>query len=179
MVSLARLVLENNYFEFDQKIFRQKLGAAIGTKFAPRFASIFGPFRGKIFGNMCVWLRFLDDVFLIWLYSEEELNNFLLRLDSFHENIKYTWEGSYQRISFLDLSLSLVDGVFFTDVYSKPTDAHQYLNFKCCHPPHVRRGIPYGQALRIKRICYSYETFESRLGELKGFLVKRAIIVNL
>ena len=82
-------------------------------------------------------------------------------------------EISYQRISFLDVSLSLIDGVFCTDVYSKPTDAHQYLNFKSCHPPHVRRGIPYGQALRIKRICYSDETFESRLGELKGFLVKR------
>ena len=27
--------------------------------------------------------------------------------------------------------------------------------------------------MRIKRICYSDETFESRLGELKGFLVKR------
>ena len=33
--------LENNYFEFDEKIFRQKLGTAIGTKFAPGFANIF------------------------------------------------------------------------------------------------------------------------------------------
>ena len=82
-------------------------------------------------------------------------------------------EINYQRIPFLDVSLSLIDGVFCTDVYSKPTDAHQYLNFNSCHPPHVRRGIPYGQALRIKRVCYSDKTFESRLGELKGFLVKR------
>ena len=61
-----------------------------------------------------VWWRFLDDVFLIWLHdhSEEEPNDFFLRLNSFHENIKYTWEISYQRISFLDVSLSLIVGVF-------------------------------------------------------------------
>ena len=38
LVSLAKLVLENNFFEFDENVFRQKLGTAIGTKFAPGFA---------------------------------------------------------------------------------------------------------------------------------------------
>jgi hypothetical protein len=37
----------------------------------------------------------------------------------------------------------------------------------------VKRGIPYGQAMRLKRICHSDKVFESRLQELKGFLVKR------
>ena len=32
LVSLAKVVLENNFFEFDEKLFRQKLGTAIGTK---------------------------------------------------------------------------------------------------------------------------------------------------
>jgi hypothetical protein len=35
LISLAKLVLENNFFEFDENMFRQKLGTAIGTKFAP------------------------------------------------------------------------------------------------------------------------------------------------
>ena len=64
-------------------------------------------------------------------------------------------------------------GEFSTDVYSKPTDAHQYLNFGSYHPPHVKRGIPYGQGLRLKRICSSEEAFERRLGDLKGFLIER------
>ena len=34
LVDLARLILKNNYFEFDNKIYKQKLGTAIGTKFA-------------------------------------------------------------------------------------------------------------------------------------------------
>ena len=76
LVSLARLVLENNYFEFDEKIFRQKLGTAIGTKFAPGFANIFMGHMEEKFLETCelkpwVWWRFLDDIFVIWLHSEE------------------------------------------------------------------------------------------------------------
>ena len=35
LVGLASLVLNNNYFEFNNKIYRQNLGTAIGKKFAP------------------------------------------------------------------------------------------------------------------------------------------------
>ena len=41
LISLAKLVLENNFFEFNENVFRQKLGTAIGTKFAPCFANVF------------------------------------------------------------------------------------------------------------------------------------------
>lgn len=58
-------------------------------------------------------------------------------------------------------------------MFSKPTDAHQYLNFRSCHPPHVRKGIPYSQALRLKRICSNENQLRERLEDLKGFLVKR------
>ena len=40
LVDLARLILENNYFEFDGKVYKQKLGTAIGTKIAPSFVNI-------------------------------------------------------------------------------------------------------------------------------------------
>ena len=53
LISLARLVLENNYFEFDEKIFRQKLGTAIGTKFAPGFANIFMGYLKEKFLSTC------------------------------------------------------------------------------------------------------------------------------
>ena len=66
-----------------------------------------------------------------------------------------------------------------TDVYSKQTDTHQYLDSRSCHPTHVKRGIPYGQALRMRRICDSDEVFKERLKELEGNLVKRGFKKNL
>ncbi|CAB4043741.1 Hypothetical predicted protein, partial [Paramuricea clavata] len=41
LIDLAKIILDNNYFEFGEKVFKQKLGTAIGTKFAPAFANIF------------------------------------------------------------------------------------------------------------------------------------------
>ena len=38
---MAELVLKNNYFEFNEKVCKQILGTAIGTKFAPPYACIF------------------------------------------------------------------------------------------------------------------------------------------
>ena len=79
LVPLARIILESNYFEFDEEIFRQKLGTAIGSKFAAGFANIFiGYLEGK----------FLDSCELRpWVYGlhlEEDLNTFLCRLSGFH-----------------------------------------------------------------------------------------------
>ena len=96
------------------------------------------------------------------------------RLNRFHENVKFTWEIAYDRVAFLDVTEAFTMVEFSTDVYCKPADAHQYLNFWLCHPLHVKRGIrPCGQGLRIKRICSSDEVFEMRLGDLKGSLVER------
>ena len=41
LIDLAELILKNNYFEFEDKIYHQILGTAIGTKFALSFADIF------------------------------------------------------------------------------------------------------------------------------------------
>ena len=41
LIDLAELILKNNYFEFEDKIYHQILGTAKGTKFAPSFANIF------------------------------------------------------------------------------------------------------------------------------------------
>ena len=41
LIELAEIVLKNNFFEFDQKTFKQVRGTAIGTKFAPPYAILF------------------------------------------------------------------------------------------------------------------------------------------
>jgi hypothetical protein len=75
---MATLILENNYFEFDGKIYWQKQGTAIGTKFAPTYANIFmyvletrmvKEYKFKPW----VWWRFLNDIFFIWLHGIKRL----------------------------------------------------------------------------------------------------------
>ena len=60
-----------------------------------------------------------------------------------------------------------------TDLFTKPTDTHQLLHHSSCHPGHTKRGIPYSQALRIRRICSEDQIFDQQVGELRGWLSNR------
>ena len=170
LIEMATIILENNYFEFDGDIYWQKQGTAIGTKFAPAYANIFMYVLEIRMLKECefkpwVWWRFLDDIFFIWLHGIERLQEFLKFIDSFHETISYTWDYSESQVSFLDVTICReVGGGISTDVFSKPTDTHQYLDYRSCHPKHVKQAIPYGQALRLRRICSSERKFDQRIG---------------
>lgn len=71
--TLFLFVLENNYFEFDKQIYKQLFGTAMGTKMAPPYANLFlgyleekQIYHSKHFNNITKYLRFLDDIFIIW-----------------------------------------------------------------------------------------------------------------
>ena len=72
----------------------------------------------------------------------------------------------------MDVTVSLDEGYNLqTDLYTKPTDSHNYLNYKNAHPRHCRNGIPYSQFLRLKRICSKEQTFNHQCREMsKNFL---------
>ena len=121
-----------------------------------------------------VWMRFIDDVFFIWTHGEEKLMSFINHLNNSHETIKFASEQSRDRISVLDVQVSVGEGgVLSTDLFCKPTDTHQYLHKKSCHPWHTKKAIPYCQALRFRRICSEDRQFQERVGELAGWLKDR------
>lgn len=62
---------------------------------------------------------------------------------------------------------------YMTDLHTKRTDKHQFLSPRSCHPKHCSRGIPFSQALQIKRICSTENTKNARLGQLRKHLVVR------
>ena len=58
-------------------------------------------------------------------------------------------------------------------MYTKPTDRQAYLHKKSAHPRHLKKSIPYGQALRIKRICSETDKFIKASNQLKTKLIAR------
>jgi hypothetical protein len=76
-------------------------------------------------------------------------------------------------MSFLDTTTTVKEGNMTTDLYSKPTDKHQYLSPSSCHSKHCFTSIPFNQAIRVKRICSTVETIKQRLGDLRHHLKKR------
>ena len=175
---LIRIILNMNNFTFNGRHYLQKHGTAMGTKMAPSFANLFlAKFEHDALRNAPylphTWLRFLDDIFFIWTEGSDKLKVFVDYLNNLHPTIKFTCSHSLTNVPFLDVMVSLKDGLIETDLYTKPTDKHQYLLISSCHPPHTKRSIPYSLALRLRRICSNYDTYKQRSQELMNYLVNR------
>ena len=87
--------------------------------------------------------------------------------------MKFTSTDSENKAEFLDVHILNENGQLETDMFAKSTDTHQYLHSKSCHRFHTKAGIPYGQALRLRRIVSNETKFESRCSDLRSWLVKR------
>jgi hypothetical protein len=111
------------------------------------------------------WFRFIDDVDMKWIHSDKELDDFCEHANSIHPSLQFTHEVSKTKISFLDTTTTVKrEGNITTELYSKPTDKHQYLSPSSCHSKHCFQSIPFSLAIRIKQICSTVETTKQRLG---------------
>ena len=177
-MKIVEFILKSNYFEFGNKIKQQISGTAIGTKFAPPYACIFMSdletkfLEGQHLQSL-VWLRYIDDIFLICTHGEESLKKFLEELNDFSQYLKFTNEYSAENIPFLDLKLGLKDGKVTTDLHVKRTDLHQYLHFSSAHPNHTKRSVVFSQTLRISRLCSNESDFEWNKEKMRSWFVKR------
>ena len=132
---------------------------------APSYASLFmGKFEEDFLQSRTlaptVWFRFLDDIFMIWDHSYEELESFISDINSFHPYTIFSCSTSKQCIPFLDVQVIKSSSLSVeTDIYEKPTNNHKYLDCTSCHPKSCKDGIPYNQSKRYTLILRSRGNF--------------------
>lgn len=156
LVGLAERVLTMNAFRYGEQHYLQVRGTAMGTRMAPSYANLFmGHLEQEFLGcqslRPLLWVRFIDDIFLLWHHGEQLLRVFLDRLGG-HGSVRFTHQISADSITFLDVDVALEGGQFRTRVHIKPTNPQQYLSYTSCHPPHTKRSIPRSLSVRGNRI---------------------------
>ena len=110
---------------------------------------------------------------MIWQHGEEALKEFLKILNGSQPIIKFTAEYSLDKINFLDVDVFRSGNKLLTDLYIKPADTHQYLEFSSCHVYQSRKSIPYSKALRFNRICSENRFFDNRCNQIECWLKDR------
>jgi len=179
LTCLLEKVLRLNIFTFNDEHFIQIKGTAMRTRVAPNFANVYmGRFEENFVyktewsNHVIIWVRFIDDIFLIWKGDRDSLTEFTDHLNNAAPSIKFTHEISTNSVTFLDTTvLKDRQGNINTDVYQKPTDTHPHLDWTSAHPPHLKQSIPYSQALRLRRICSSTDTLKKWITEYADFFV--------
>ena len=198
VLRLLEILLHNNYFEFNGELFKQTIGAAMGSQPIPNYAnifmsrkidrkilSIFEKYAAEENISLKLFKRFLDDLFFIFRGSTRTLHRILDDINEIHPSIRLTMSHTSieeeepcdcpkkETIPYLDVSLSIKNGKIDTDLYRKPTDRNQYLLPSSCHPTDCIKNIPFSLALRIVKICSNVENRNKRLEELKQMLLER------
>ena len=172
-------ILKNNFFTFNNQIYHQKSGTSMGSKFSVRYANIY-MYRKWIqlmasrTLQPCFQRRLIDDIIIIWEHGEDALNELYTYLNGADKNIKFEMTSSKKEVHFLDTYITInEERTLETKVYTKPTDRQSYLHFNSDHPDHVKKAIPYGQALRIRRITTKEEEFQAKIIQLTSAFIKR------
>ena len=161
LLDLLKFVLKNNIFEFDNLTFTQTCGLAMGTKLTPALATIYiGQMEENFLSGRNVrpeiWLRYIDDIFLVWSHPLSEFHAFFAEINSIHGRIKFTAEISQQACNFLDLTIYKSPsfqktGLLSTRIYYKPTNTFSFPLNTSYIPAHIQKGIAIGEMTRV--IC--------------------------
>lgn len=174
LLKMTRFILKSNYFIFNSKYYLQIQGTSMGSPFAPNYANLFlGLWEERhIFNNnpflhnILTFKRFIDDILLIFTGSEQDLYLFNEYINNTHPNLRFTMEFSPYRIHFLDLEITLNNSKLETSIFRKETDRNTILHASSFHPDHITNNIPYGQFIRLKRICSNQDDFEVKANDM-------------
>ncbi|XP_042333917.1 uncharacterized protein LOC121936109 [Sceloporus undulatus] len=154
----------------------------MGCKFAPELANLFMDNfeqqhilnEDNIYKtNILEFKRYLDDIFIIWNGSENELFNFQQSINSVHNTIKFELNFDNAKINFLDVLVVKKGVLLETDLYRKETDTNSLLRYDSFHPRHMKQNLPYSQFLRLRRNCSGLMEFDKHAKTLiEQFVVR-------
>ena len=121
----------------------------MGTRMAPSYANIFIASLGQQMllhspHNLLpfIWLRFIDDIFMLWTHGSTVLTIFLQHINSFNHTIKLSHQQSHTPITFLDITIPLTNkGHYSPHSTSNPPTKNYYSTT----PPTTRQPVKRAQ----------------------------------
>ena len=116
------------------------------------------------------YFRFLDDIVYKWL-DQFDITQFYQIFECLDPNLKFLFSNQAKETNFLDITFKVENDSLIIDVYHKPTDSFNFLNYSSCHPFHTKNNISLSLAKRIVNIVSN--DFGPRLNELKDRLIQR------
>ena len=183
IIKLLHTNMNYNYFEFGPLTFQQVKGTAMGAAFSPTVANIFlsvilRTFLPKQHLKPLLLKRYIDDIFLIWQHSYEDLVQFFSSLNQFHPSIHYTWNSSATSIDYLDVTVFKgatfeITNILDTATFQKSQNLYQYLHYSSNHPPSVFKGLIVGECIRYVRTNSTRDAYIASLELFKQRLIHR------
>ena len=138
MEELLLLCAKNAHFPFNNEIYQECDGVAMGSPLEPVIAGILMVELQKslipnLMKHMSPWKRYVDNTIAVIKLSSIE--HVLSILNSFHQNIEFTYELEQNgKINFLDVTLIRTNDTLQITIYRKSTHNGVYLHWNSFAP---------------------------------------------
>ncbi|XP_071050953.1 HEAT repeat-containing protein 1 homolog [Onthophagus taurus] len=126
--NFLKLCTEQNFCQFDCKIYEYKKGLPMGSPLSGLLSDIFlNNLEKEILNtnnpNILLWRRYVDDVLIIWNNKDlDSIHSFYAYINGLHNDINFTMEiEEDNKLNFLDLTLTNNAKLITFDIYRKPT----------------------------------------------------------
>lgn len=169
LIQAMNFVLTQGFIHFQNRIFQQEDGAAMGSPMIPPYANIYMYMleRNTVIKYMkndliILYKRFIDDILIITRNTHSHLlPSFKNELNNTHSKIHLTWTEKNIKCNFLDITIEITDkNLIHTNVFQKPLNMYSYLPFHSYHTESHKKGFIKGEAIRYSRICSKKRDFD-------------------
>ena len=169
-------------FSHRQRLYKQTDGVSMGNPLAPTLANFFmgtmekslmdpTPATGDSTTVPAMYVRYVDDIFCIFR-KDDDFKPFLMKLNSYHPNLKFTYEMGGESLPFLDMKVTLEPTTFTTEVFRKATDTNVVMNNDSMAPTKWKTALAKWFIHRAERLCSNKMLFEKEVSHLKDIFRK-------
>ena len=136
--------------------------------------------RWSISSRRCLlWsYRYIDDGFMTWNKSEQELRKLLDEANTWHHNIKLDYQIG-RGLPFLDVLLTSQNGILSPSIYHKPSAEPYVIPFISYHPRHVFANIIQGALARAVLYSSTSEAFDHERRYIKLMLLYNGWVTSV
>ena len=125
-----------------------------------------------------MWKRYIDDIFVIWTGSNEDLKEFMNKINSIHPTIKFTHKSDNNELTFLDMTIYKGSnfqetGILDIKTHIKKTNKQLYVHKTSYHPDLCKKAIATGEAIRYLKTNSKKVTFQKMTTQPKNKLIER------
>lgn len=164
IINAIKIIFDNNYFLFNDIVYKQKTGCPMGSSISSLFANLVMEdleinCLSALDFKPVFYYRYVDDI--ITCIPKDKIQYMLGIFNNFSTDLQFTCEiENNGKISFLDTLLIRDGSNIIFDWYQKPTFSGRILNFDSNHPMHQKVAMVYN--LVDRAILLSDKTFHSK-----------------
>jgi hypothetical protein len=181
LINLTRTVLKQNYFKFEDEVFSQNDGLAMGSPLSSILAEIFlnhvenkylWSENNRLKNKIVFYHRYVDDTIVLFDGTKRQLKMLGSFLNNLHKNLKFTLEEENNKsLNFLDLTISRTADKLQFKIYRKPTTSSQTIHNESHHPQSHKLAAYHSFVSRLLAIPMSDNDYKEEINTIKYIAV--------